>query len=135
MAIPMKEGDEEVLASELQYEERFWRRRLDGIALDTVNKKCYLIEFKRTRDRRHSYEARAIEVARKQYESLMGGLRAIGEERGWEIEQLVFVGGTCGAVRVESFNKNSSYWRYQKAGGIVYDSEWQEDFWKRKTRC
>jgi len=131
----MKEGDEEVPASELQYEERFWRRRLDGIALDTVNKKCYLIEFKRTRDRRHSYEARAIEVARKQYESLMGGLRAIGEERGWEIEQLVFVGGTCGAVRVESFNKNSSYWRYQKAGGIVYDSEWQEDFWKRKTRC
>ena len=76
-----------------------------------------------------------MEVARKQYESLIGGLRAIGEERGWEIEQLVFVGGTCGAVRVESFNKNSSYWRYQKAGGIVYDSEWQEDFWKRKTRC
>ena len=66
-----------------------------------------------------------MEVARRQYESLMGGLRAIGEERGWEIEQLVFVGGTCGAVRVESFNKNSSYWRYQKAGGIVYDSEWR----------
>ena len=75
MAIPMKEGDEEVSATESQYEERFWRRRLDGIALDTVNKKCYLIEFKRTRDRRHSYEARAMEVARKQYESLMGGLR------------------------------------------------------------
>jgi hypothetical protein len=75
MAIPMKEGDEEVPATESQYEERFWRRRLDGIALDTVNKKCYLIEFKRTRDRRHSYEARAMEVARKQYESLMGGLR------------------------------------------------------------
>ena len=68
----MKEGDEEVSATESQYEERFWRRRLDGIALDTVNKKCYLIEFKRTRDRRHSYEARAMEVARKQYESLMG---------------------------------------------------------------
>jgi hypothetical protein len=32
----------------------------------------------------------------------------IGEQRGWEIDQLVFVGGTCGslAVRVESFNKN-----------------------------
>ena len=102
MAIPMKE----VPATESQYEERFWRRRLDGIALDTVNKKCYLIEFKRTRDRRHSYEARAMEVARKQYESLMEGLRAIGEQRGWEIDQLVFVGGTCGSVKVESFNKN-----------------------------
>ena len=106
MAIPMKGGDEEVSATESQYKERFWRRRLDGIALDTVNKKCYLIEFKRTRDRRHSYEARAMEVARKQYESLMRGLRAIGEQRGWEIDQLVFVGGTCGSVKVESFNMN-----------------------------
>ena len=35
-----------------------------------------------------------MEVARKQYESLVCGLRAIGEQRGWEIEQLVFVGGT-----------------------------------------
>ena len=90
MAIPMKEGDEEVPATESQYEERFWRRRLDGIALDTVNKRCYLIEFKRTRDRRHSYEARAMEVACKQYESLMGGLRAIGEQRGWEIGCLLY---------------------------------------------
>ena len=106
MAIPMKEGDEEVSATESQYEERFWRRRLDGIALDTVNKKCYLIEFKRTGDRRHSYEARAMDVARKQYESLMGGLRAIGKQEGWEIDQLVFVGGTCGSVKVESFNMN-----------------------------
>ena len=47
-----------------------------------------------------------MEVARKQYESLVCGLRAIGEQRGWEIEQLVFVGGTCGSVSVESFNKN-----------------------------
>ena len=36
----------------------------------------------------------------------MGGLRAIGEQRGWEVDQLVFVGGTCGSVKVESFNKN-----------------------------
>ena len=30
----------------------------------------------------------------------------IGEQRGWEIDQLVFVGGTCGSVKVESFNMN-----------------------------
>ena len=42
MAIPMKEGDEEVPATESQYEERFWRRRLDGIALDTVRGLAHL---------------------------------------------------------------------------------------------
>jgi hypothetical protein len=47
-----------------------------------------------------------MDVARKQYESLMGGLRAIGKQEGWEIDQLVFVGGTCGSVKVESFNMN-----------------------------
>ena len=62
------------------------------------------VEFKRTR--RPSYEARATEAARKQHESLIGGLRPIGEQRGWEVEQLVFVGGTCGSVSVESFNQN-----------------------------
>jgi hypothetical protein len=31
-----------------QYQERFWRRRLDGIGLDTVNKELLAIEFKRT---------------------------------------------------------------------------------------
>jgi hypothetical protein len=33
---------------EEQYQERFWRRRLDGIGLDTVNKELLVIEFKRT---------------------------------------------------------------------------------------
>ena len=56
------------------------------------------IEFKRTRDRRHLYEARATEVARKQYESILGGLQAIGERRGWEVEQLVFVASTIGRL-------------------------------------
>jgi hypothetical protein len=38
MRIPWKEGSEESPVSEEQYQERFWRRRLDGIGLDTVNK-------------------------------------------------------------------------------------------------
>ena len=43
MAIPL--GDSDDVPPEWQYEERFWRRRLDGIALDTVKKRCYLLEF------------------------------------------------------------------------------------------
>lgn len=39
MSIPL--GDSDDVPPEWQYEERFWRRRLDGIALDTVKKRCY----------------------------------------------------------------------------------------------
>ena len=104
MSIPL--GDSDDVPPEWQYEERFWRRRLDGIALDTVKKRCYLLEFKRTRDRRLSYEEKAAAVAIKQYRSLMSGLKAIGLQRGWKVEQLVFVGGTCGSVNEETFNTN-----------------------------
>ena len=104
MSIPL--GDSDDVPPEWQYEERFWRRRLDGIALDTVKKRCYLLEFKRTRDRRLSYEEKAAAVAIKQYRSLMSGLKAIGPQQGWKVEQLVFVGGTCGSVNEETFNTN-----------------------------
>ena len=75
MSIPL--GDSDDVPPEWQYEERFWRRRLDGIALDTVKKRCYLLEFKRTRDRRLSYEEKAAAVAIKQYRSLLSGLKAV----------------------------------------------------------
>jgi len=52
MRIPWKEGSEESSVSEEQYQERFWRRRLDGIGLDTVNRVFLAIEFKRTQDAR-----------------------------------------------------------------------------------
>ena len=67
---------------------RFWRRRLDGIGLDTINK-----------------------------ELLATGLHAVGQIKGWKVQQLVFVGGTCGSVHVESFNKN------MKALGVL-ESKW-----------
>ena len=36
----------------------------------------------------------------------MSGLKAIGLQQGWKVEQLVFVGGTCGSVNEETFNTN-----------------------------
>ena len=50
MKIPWKDAKEGSPVSEEQYQERFWRRRLDGIGLDTINKELLAIEFKRTRD-------------------------------------------------------------------------------------
>ena len=48
---------------------------------------------------------------------MLTGLQAVGQVKGWKVQQLVFVGGTCGSVQVESFNKN------MKALGVL-ESKW-----------
>jgi hypothetical protein len=60
---------------------------------------------------------RATAVAQEQYKSLLTGLQAVGQVKGWKVQQIVFVGGTCGSVHVESFNRN------MKALGVL-DSKW-----------
>ena len=117
MKIPWKDAKEGSPVPEEQYQERFWRRRLDGIGLDTINKELLAIEFKRTRDARSNYVEKATAVAQEQYTSLLTGLHAVGQVKGWKVQQLVFVGGTCGSVHVESFNKN------MKALGVL-ESKW-----------
>jgi hypothetical protein len=106
MKIPWKEAEEGSPVPEEKYQERFCQRRLDGIGLDTVNKELLAIEFKRTRDARSNYVEKATAVAQDQYTSLLTGLQAVGQVKGWKVQQIVFVGGTCGSVHVESFNKN-----------------------------
>ena len=120
MRIPWKEGSEESSVSEEQYQERFWRRTLDGIGLDTVNRVFLHIEFKRTRDARSNSVERATAVAQEQYTSLLTGLQSVGQVKGWKVQQIVFVGGKCTSVHVEtfeSFNKN------MKALGVL-ESKW-----------
>ena len=74
MRISWKEGSEESSVSEEQYQERFWRRRLDGIGLDTVNKVFLAIEFQRTQDAKSNYVERAAAAAQDQCKSLLAGL-------------------------------------------------------------
>jgi hypothetical protein len=119
MKIPWKDEKEGAPVPEDQHQERFWRRRLDGIGLDTNNKD----EFKRIQDARSNYVEKATAVAQEQYTSLLAGLHAVGQIKGWKVQQLVFVGGTCGSVHVESFNKN------MKALGVL-ESKW--DLIRRK---
>ncbi len=88
-----------------------------GGGLDTVNRECLASEFKRTQDARSNYVEKAIAVAQEQYTSLLTGLQAVCQVKGWKVQQLVFVGGTCGSVHVESFNKN------MKALGVL-ESKW-----------
>jgi hypothetical protein len=117
MKIPWKEVHEGLSVSDDQYQERFWRRRQDGIGLDTVNREFLAIEFKRTQDARSNHVEKATAVAQAQYRSLLAGLRAVGQVKGWQTQQIVFVGGACGSVHVESFNKN------MKTLGVL-ESKW-----------
>ena len=60
---------------------------------------------------------KATTVAQAQYISLLAGLRAVGQVKRWQTQQIVFVGVACGLVHVESFNKN------MKAKGVL-ESKW-----------
>ena len=55
-----QEANERPPVSEEQYQERFWRRRLDGIGLDMATKEFLAIEFKRTQDARSNYVERCV---------------------------------------------------------------------------
>ena len=48
---------------------------------------------------------------------MLTGLQAVGQVKGWKVPQIVFMGGTCGSVHVESFNEN------MKALGVL-ESKW-----------
>jgi len=120
MKIPWKEVHEGLSVSEDQYQERFWRRRLDGIGLYTVNREFLAMEFKRTQDTRSNYVEKATSVAQVQYRSLLEGLREVGQVKGWQTQQIVFVGGACGLVHVESFNKKMKALGFLKASGTLY---------------
>jgi len=117
MKIPWRAANEGSPVPEEQYQERFWQRRLDGIGLDKAAKEFLAIEFKRTQDARSNYVERATAVAQEQYKSLLTGLQAVGRVKGWKVQQLVFVGGTCGSIHFESFNRN------MKALGVL-ESKW-----------
>jgi hypothetical protein len=39
--------------------------------------------------------------AKEQYKSLLTGLQTVGQVKGWKVQQIVFVGGTCGSIHVE----------------------------------
>ena len=85
--------------------------------MDTATKEFLAIEFKRTQDARGNYVERATAVAQEHYKSLLTGLKAVGQVKGWKVQHIVFVGGTCASVHVESFISN------MKALGVL-ESKW-----------
>ena len=89
----------------------FGRRRPDSIAVEWSSKVVYILEFKRTSDQRRDYRERGEARARAQHEVLVKSLEmvageAVGENSGWKIKLVIFVGGTCGSVHVQTLNNN-----------------------------
>ena len=79
----------------------FGRRRPDSIAVEWTSKVLYVLEFKRTSDQRRNDRERGEARARAQHDVLVKSLEkvageAVGENSGWRIKLIIFVGGTCG---------------------------------------
>jgi hypothetical protein len=71
----------------------------------------YILEFKRTSDQRQDYRERGQSRARDQHDVLVKSLETVankaeGESAGCTVKLIIFVGGTCGSVHVQTFNSN-----------------------------
>ncbi len=80
----------------------FGRRRPGSVAVDWTRKILYVLEFKRTSDQRQDYRERWESRARAQHDVLVKSLKKAageaGENEGWKVKLIIFVGGTCGSV-------------------------------------
>jgi hypothetical protein len=99
-----QECDQEVRRDEEEsYEEViFGRRRPDSFAVDWANGVLFVSEFKRTSDQRRDYRERGESRAKAQHDILIKSLEKVardadGENEGWKIKLLIFVGGTRGS--------------------------------------
>ena len=71
----------------------------------------YVLEFKRTSDQRRDYRENGESRARVQHDVLIRSLEKVAGEteregERWKVKLIVFVGGACGSVHVQTFNNN-----------------------------
>ena len=79
--------------------------------VDWTNKVLFVLEFKRASDQRRDYRERGESRARAQHDVLIRSLEKVageaeGENGGWKIKLIIFVGGTSGSVDVQIFSDN-----------------------------
>jgi hypothetical protein len=92
----------------------FGRRRPDSVVavvVDSANKALFVLEFQRTPEQRRDFKEGGEFRARAQHDILIKSLERVakdaqGENGGWKIKLIVFVGGTGRSVNVKSFNDN-----------------------------
>ena len=81
------------MVDEAEVEKSFWLSRPDGWVINRKTKKIILLEFKRTSDCGESYFKDMWKVAENQHSPILTGLKALAEERGWEIAVVPFITG------------------------------------------
>jgi hypothetical protein len=108
-----QEDDQEVDRddTDTRMETIFGRRQPDSIAVEWSSKVVYVLEFKRTSDQRRDYRECGEARARVQHDVLVKSVEKVareadGENTGWKIKLVIFVGGTCGSVHVQTLNNN-----------------------------
>ena len=85
------------------YENRFWDRRPDGIVINKYHRTLYILEFKRSSDRKKDF-LRVNEDSdenNEQHRRIIEALRAAAPE--WTFEQINFMAGRRGAVVEDDF--------------------------------
>jgi len=101
VTMPVKKSQEARynLDPESFFVNRFWGRRLDGVAINEALLIVYILEFKRSTDRDEGFLEVKEAEANEQHESVIGALKAAAPK--WEFQQINFVVGIRGSV-VES---------------------------------
>ena len=113
------EGDEREPSEEVI----FGQRRPYSLAIDWINKMVHVLEFKRTSDQRRDYREKGEARAKAQHDVLIKSLKKVAGEtesegERWKVKLIVFVGGTCGSVHVQTFNDNLKELGVSKRGAI-----------------
>ena len=112
-----QQRDDEPVGDEKEpYEEViFGQRRPDSLAIDWTNKMVYVLEFKRTSDQRRDNRENGESRAGVQHDVLIRSLEKVAGEcdreteregERWKAKLIVFVGGACGSVHVQTFNNS-----------------------------
>jgi len=97
-----QENDQEVERNETDYSEIvFGRRRPVSVVVEWTNKVLFVVEFKRKSHQRRDYRERGKSRAMAQHDILVRSLQKVagdakGENGGWKIKLIIFVGGTSG---------------------------------------
>ena len=72
---------------------RFWRRRLDGFAVNEREHVIYILEFKRVSDTSDQYVSETQKLAETQHLAVTQGLKSLFKGTQWTVEQISFVSG------------------------------------------
>ena len=86
-------GAEAHSPDEKEVEKTFWLSRPDGWVINKKTKRIIMIEFKCTSDTAETYYSDMKSIEEKHHLTILEGLNALAEERGWVVEVLPLVAG------------------------------------------